>query len=74
MQFVLSFGNSTAWNMKYNSRLLRRIERKCDRILRRLEVSDRRMPESRMLDAARELHRLSVEERKRADGLRGKGR
>lgn len=59
--------------MKYNLRLLRRIERKCDRILRRLEVNDRRMPSSRMLDAARELHRLSVEERKRADGLRGQG-
>ena len=59
--------------MKYNSRLLRRIERKCDRILRRLEVIDRRSPASRMLDAARELHRLSVEERKRADGLRGQG-
>lgn len=55
------------------NRRLKRIERKCDRILRRLEISDRRVPESRMLDAARELHRLSVEERKRADGLRGQG-
>lgn len=56
-----------------NNRMLRRIERKCDRILRRLESMDRRVPSSRMLDAARELHRLSVEERKRIDGLRRQG-
>lgn len=55
------------------NRRLRRIERKCDRILRRLEVNDRRVPQSRMLEAARELHRLSVEERKRVDGLRRQG-
>lgn len=56
-----------------NNRMLRRIERKCDRILRRLDVMDRRVPSSRMLDAARELHRLSVEERKRIDGFRRQG-
>ncbi len=55
------------------NRRLKRIERKCDMILRRLEVNYRRVPSSRMLDAARELHRLSVEERKRVDGLRRQG-
>lgn len=55
------------------NRRLRRIERKCDMILRRLEVNDRRVPPYRMLEAARELHRLSVEERKRVDGLRRQG-
>ncbi len=55
------------------NRRLKRIERKCDMILRGLVVNYRRVPSSRMLDAARELHRLSVEERKRVDGLRRQG-
>lgn len=57
--------------MRNNTGKLRRIERKCDMILRRLErMESGRELASCMLDAARELHRLSVEERKRIHGLR----